>query len=277
MATPRVIYSFVVDGGEAFRYQAFIFCRTLLSTGTPADSVFAQLTPSAWGDSALLSMLQAFGVRTASIHPFLDGKYCNKLNQLDNLPLDQAEFVALCDTDLAFLEPVNAVVKPGTIRSKPVDEPNPPLPLLIEAMRRCHIVAQPKLTQTSINGEPTFAANCNGGLYLLPSAMAPPIAATWKVMASRLFEQSSFLDRFAVHVDQIAFAMTMLELGLDVDELPIEYNFPLHHADRLDPQRHFEPAILHYHWLHDEKRLLNTANRADVRAAVDAVNAILGS
>ncbi len=273
----RIIYSLVIDAGAKFQDQARIFLATLMAAGVGPERIHAHFTPAACADAGFLDGVRAIGVHCHRLTPFLDGTYCNKLVQLDALPMDAADFVVLCDTDLAFLTSLDDVVRAGTVRAKPVDLPNPPLAYLEAARELCGIAGEPRLVTTSCDPAQTWSVNCNGGVYILPCPLAAAVGERWKRHATKLHAASAFLEGYAHHIDQISFAMAMLDLGLDVEELPIECNFPAHQAERLPLAGVPQPRVLHYHWLHDGARALQETGHPVIDGAVQRVNALLAT
>lgn len=268
----RLIYSLVVDAAPRFGQQASILVRSLLATGVVAGQIHVHLTPDARARPELVASLTAYGVVLHDLIPFLDRSYCNKLMQLDALPFRDADCVALCDADLAFLTSLETVARTDVVRAKPVDLPNPPLALLEDIRAICGLNGNPRLVRTSCDEAMTWIFNCNGGLYLLPSSLVPAIAASWQRHAITLHAQRQILGRYAHHIDQVSFAMAMLELGLDIHPLPIEDNFPLHLADRFPLNAAIMPRVLHFHGLHeDDDRLLPTGH-ASLDRAVHMIN-----
>ncbi|MCM2292662.1 hypothetical protein NAC44_10050 [Allorhizobium sp. BGMRC 0089] len=267
-----LIYSCVVDGAPKFQDQAQIFLRSLLATGVEPNHIHMHLTTHARQTHGLAEAMAEYGIVLHDLKPFLDGAYCNKLVQLDTLPLGSADCVALCDTDLAFLHSLESEASSRVVRAKPVDLPNPPIAFLERSREICGLNGNQPVVRTSCEDAPTWISNCNGGLYLLPSILAPTIAASWKKHATTLHATHNALEGYAHHIDQISFAMAMLDLGLEIDPLMIEDNFPLHLSDRFAPDAEINPRVLHYHWLHDGgDRLLETGH-ASLDRAVRAVN-----
>jgi hypothetical protein len=246
----QVIYSFVIDGAQKYQDQARIFLFSLLATGVNPRNVHAQLTPAAQTNVNLLDFLKALGVHVHNLASFLDGVYCNKLMQLDSLSTYGAECVALCDTDLAFLNNLDGQASSHVVRAKPVEIPNPPIDYLEKARAICGVAGNPRVVPTSCNDGQTWTQNCNGGVYLIPTLFAAKIAASWRRHATTLYSAKFFLHNYAQHIDQISFATTMLDLQIDVEELPLEFNFPLHFADQFSVTKKVDPEVLHYHWLH---------------------------
>jgi hypothetical protein len=134
----KAIYSFVIDGDKKFEAQTHVFLATLLATGVPASNIIAHCTPSASETSR--ETAASFGVEIATVEPFLDGKYCNKLAQLPKLMEREADVFVMCDTDLAFLECLDQLFSETYVRAKPVDLANPPVEIL-EQLRNALSVA----------------------------------------------------------------------------------------------------------------------------------------
>ncbi|MFG1396173.1 hypothetical protein [Roseixanthobacter pseudopolyaromaticivorans] len=266
----------MVDAAPRFQDQAHIFLRSLLATGVLPAHIHAHLTPgAARAQDTLVAALTAYGVVLHNLEPFLDGAYCNKLVQLDSLPLGDAECVALCDTDLAFLTGLEAAASADVVRAKPVDMPNPAIAFLEMARDICGLRGTPRLVRTSCADAETWVSNCNGGLYLLPCALAPEIGARWKHHAATLYAARERFARHFRNVDQMSFAMAMLDLGMDVDPLAAEDNFPLHLSARFAPDADILPRVLHFHWLHNGSESLLATGHPGIDRAVEAVNAIL--
>lgn len=267
------LYSFVVDADVRFVAQTRMFIASLMAQGVPAKTIHAHVTPDT-GEAAR-DLLRAAGVQTHVLHPFLDGKYCNKLVQLDALLEIEADCYVLCDTDLAFAGPITDWLDTEQLRAKPVDMPNPPLERLEALRRRLGLAFEPRLVQTSADTALTWSTNCNGGLYIVPRALAAPLAVSWKQYAVQLRDCEDILENWYHHVDQIAFAMATLAMGRDVLELPLEANFPMVLIDRFDQMTFGEPVVLHYHWMLDAEGRVQPTGSQLVDAAIAKANASL--
>ena len=222
------------------------------------------------------NMIEGFGVRQVPLKPVLDGAYCNKLAQFDHLIDTNADFIALCDTDLAFLDDLRTLCDPSSVRAKPVDLPNPPLEILEQIRLTLGITSVPRIVPTDCApAAQTFSTNCNGGLYIIPRALLPGIAAQILVETQAISDHIALLGKWAIHLDQVGFAMTMLRLGLDIREIPSGYNFPMHLPMTIRPTIESPPKVLHYHWLIDERGHIKLTGDPMVDRAVEAVNRIL--
>ena len=66
--------------------------------------------------------------------------------------------------------------------------------------------------------------------------------------------------------------MAMLDLQIEVEELPLEFNFPLHLADQFSVTKKIVPDVLHYHWLHDGVERLQLTGHPILDEAVIRIN-----
>jgi hypothetical protein len=267
------VYSFVIDGDPKFFQQSRVLLTSLSYVGVLPAQVIAHFTPSASEETKKL--VSTFGVELRPIDPFLDEKYCNKLSQLGSLMDRHADIYVLCDTDLAFMDSIEPLFDLARVRAKHVDLPNPPLYVLDEVAALFGISNPPRIVQTSCEKAPTYSVNCNGGLYIIPSQLARALFAKWTDFAQRLRGLEPLLGTSFRHIDQISFAMAMLSLGLDVSEIPIEYNFPIHLVGQLKEMAFGKPRVLHYHWLQHENGALTLSGHSLVDLVIGEANAIL--
>jgi len=271
----KSIYSFVVDGDRRFTNQAGIFLKTLTAVGVRPCSIIAQVTPRATQDAR--DLIDSFDVTQISLECVLDGAYCNKIGQLSALLDLDADFVVLCDTDLAFLDDISGLFDPRSIRAKPVDLPNPPIDILDTIRLALGITSEPRLVPTDCDPyTQTYSTNCNGGLYIIPRRFLAPLARHWFAETQAIRNKIDLLKTWTMHSDQVGFAMTMLRLGLDIEPIPRDYNFPLHLSRRFRPLAVSIPKVLHYHHLIDGNGFIERVGNSVIDEAVDAVNLILG-
>lgn len=267
------LYSFIIDGGEAFARETRVFLTTLLHTGVRPDRIVAHCTPNASPEA--IGLAASRGVRISPIDRFLDGRYCNKLLQLDKLLETPASSYVLCDTDLAFAGSLDPLLPARNIRAKPVDFPNPPLEILERIRSAAGITTSPRLVPVTCAAASTWSVNCNGGLYVIPAAHAAEIGQQWKHFAVHIGDPPTILGNFRHHLDQVSFALAMLALRLDVETLPVEFNFPLHVAPHGTQFLFDEPRVLHYHRLLREDLTLPLTGDSTVDHAIARVNALM--
>ena len=269
------IYSFVIDQDPRFEKQVGVLVTSLLQVGVDVRQIVAHVTPTA--SSAARSVASSLGVEMIPTVPYLDGKYCNKLLQLDSLLSRSADFYVLCDTDLAFLASVEPLFDGSRVRAKPVDLPNPPLQQLAFLKFLLGLNKTPRLVKTSCDEAKTWSVNCNGGLYIVPEHLAPLLSVRWKHFAEKLYYYRWALARWHVHIDQVAFAFAMLDMNQDVRELPIEFNFPIHLTDHLDQLEFVTPSVLHYHWMQNGDGDINYVGHSAIDSAIAEINALRDS
>lgn len=266
----KVLYSFIVDGAPKFLTQARVFLHTLIVSGVEPRDIIAQITPAA-GDAGH-DIARTFGAQSVGLNPILDGRYCNKIAQLDALCEMNADSVVLCDTDLAFLEPLTPVIKPGLVMAKVVDCPNPPLEKLNQLAALAGVKPGQPLVNTSCADGLTWASNCNGGVYVIPHALLGKLKPLWKEYAARTLACGDLLERWIIHADQLGFALAMAAFDESVEPLPIEYNFPMHLTDAFDRMSFGMPKVLHYHNFQEKDGTIRRTGNRLVDEAVNQIN-----
>ena len=268
-----VLYSFVIDGDPKFYNQTLLFLTTLVNGGVRPSQIVAHYTSSASDETKAVAF--SFGIDLLYLGPIIDERYCDKLAQLNTLMKMSADMYVLCDTDLAFVENIEPLLGGNSVRAKPVDLPNPPIHILSELRAAFGIEQEPRIIKTSCADAVTFSTNCNAGFYIIPSGMAPAISSKWTECVDKLPAYRETLGSWYTHIDQIGFALAMLMLGYDIEEIPIEYNFPMHLAERLNSIAFEEPKVLHYRWLQDADGFLQRMGNGLVDSAVGKVNVVL--
>ena len=138
-----------------------------------------------------------------------------------------------------------------------------------------HARGEPRLVKTSCEEADTWSVNCNGGLYIIPLQFAASLSVKWTLFAEKLRQFPASLARWYHHIDQIAFAMAMIDMRQDVAELPVEFNFPMHLTDRFDRFEFSEPKVLHYHWMQDEDGTIRATGNPVVDSSISKVNSLL--
>lgn len=241
----RILYSFIIDGGGLFSLHAKVFLSTLLMTGVPPGDILAFATPRAGEDA--LRLARKLGITIIPFAPILDHKCCNKIALLPYLAEKDADLHALCDTDIAFLQNLANSAWTDTVRAKVVDVQIPTLEKLNTLRERAGIKTEPRIIQTTCDHRYTYSTNCNGGIYILSPRILKSLANSWYKYAEFAGTQDELLGQRVRHADQIGFCLAMLSLDLDVDELLVEWNFPMHVTRRFPDLAFVKPRILHYH------------------------------
>jgi hypothetical protein len=270
----NILYTFVIDRNTRFIDQGRIFLRTLLAAGVPTDQIIVQVTEESGAKGHALAA--SFGVRSVRLPLGPDGKFCNKIGQLFNVSDDDFDVLAVCDTDLAFLKPLDAVASLHNVRGKRVDFENPPLAILDELHAFLRIDAHPEIVSpTCAPDGATYSYNCNGGVLLIPRQFVSRIGETWRDYANILVDAAQKMQRWTNHIDQVAWAFAMMALRLPFEELTPEWNFPTPVARQVPVGTYGAPCVLHHHHDLDTEGLIQKTSISLVDDAITKVNAIL--
>jgi hypothetical protein len=246
--TARVLYSFVMDRGAAFSYQAWHLAHSLVYfCGAEPQDIHVQCTPRS--DQGARTLLERAGFQTHTLTPFGDGKYCNKLAQIENLPLHSADIAVLLDTDTIAVSDLRPWISSHAIRAKIVDAANPPIECLQEIADNAGLNPG-DVCATDMGAGDTFIGNCNGGMYAIPTQHCSLLSGDWRRWALWLLDNPDPLQRAGkqIHVDQVSFWMALRSSGLPFELAASNTNYFTHFAaDHLHFQHDRDIALLHYH------------------------------
>jgi len=242
--------SFVVDNLSLHYYQAEILLYSLeKNTSFTKDNIIVQCLNRV--DQEFIDYLEENGYQYNLIEPYLDGKYCNKLQQLEYFKnFTHIEGVILMDTDMFVVDNLSQL-QGDTVLAKVVDMPNPEL----ETLQRIYEDAQldiPKIISSDFqqNNNMTFANNFNGGLYYIPQKHILTISKEWKKWGAWLYERPNlFVDpKKFIHVDQISFGLALSANNIEYAHLGTEYNYPIHFEGNFNFfDENKDIKIVHYH------------------------------
>jgi hypothetical protein len=272
----QVAYSCVVDKPPFLVYQSLIWVLTLTRLAGIAPQLLVVHVVEGT-DPGHLEVLRSLGVRVVPVARYDERNvYTNKLRQLTDGALGDADTAVLCDCDIAFTEDITPFTRGGVIRGRSVGAG---VPTLVGWRRLTEVAgltrelrlaraAGAKLTWTC-------AQNLNGGLLAVPRLFHDPLAEAWPRWFEWILDHGDDLaadvKRFA---GQVSFGLSLLELELPVGQMPVTTNFPLGRA-KGSFTGSTPPFGLHYHQaLTHEGRLVETGVPA-VDAAIAKVNALL--
>ncbi|MFD2672020.1 hypothetical protein [Marinicrinis sediminis] len=239
----KTFYSCVVDINPRFHYQCWLWVHSLLEMASvPPSHIWVQYIEGV--DEAFLSKLGSLGVRLKKIDKFGDGKYCNKISQLSNEALMEADMIILMDTDMIVTQDFSCEMDPNCVSGKIVDFSNPEISILDKIFSAAGIFTVFENRLTDLDKGWTYSANFNGGLYVIPRHFIKQIFQTWKKRALWLLEHK-FLHEVGrgVHVDQVSFCMAIHELNIPIEHLDRKFNYPIHANFTKDSV----PIVFHYH------------------------------
>ena len=242
--------SFLVDNLPLHYYQAELLLFSLEKfTSFKKNNILVHCTTRVNDD--FLLFLKENGYSYKIIEPYLDGKYCNKLQQLSSfLTLNDNDAVFLVDADTFFLnDPIMSFTH--KIGGKVVDAPNPPLSVLSKIFNEAKL-PYPKIVPADwdMENSSTFECNFNGGFYYVPAKKVKQANTLWRKWAEWLYARLELFDtkKQQIHVDQVSFSMMVKEANFDYEVLVSNNNCPIHYKRK---QRLFnekqEVSMLHYH------------------------------
>jgi len=277
LTRPTVVYSCVTDQSPLFAHQTTIWASTLLTYGGQrADSVVVHAVESC--NSGLAQFLGTLGVKPVLVPPF-DGRHphSNKLVQLESSRLASADYVVLCDCDIAFCGDISGSISGDTLRARRVGVAN----LTLEQWSRLYAEAgleRPGETVAAVlDGRPTMPTYCNGGLLIVPNEAFRLLTRAWPMWNRWLLERLSLLSPFEYFTDQVSLALACAELELEVDELPLDLNCPT----QVQLDRHvtagLQPMVLHYHEHLDRAGLLLPSGTPTIDHHINRVNDLVRS
>lgn len=269
----KIYYSCVIDTNPKFQYQCWLWAHSLIE--------LAQISPSnIWVhyisgvDLLFIEKLKSLGLQLQEIEGFGDYKYCNKIAQLSNDSLREADVIILMDTDMIITQNFMDTINLECVSGKIVDYPNPNISILDNIFLEAGLDNIYERVKTDFENELTYAGNFNGGLYIIPNQYIDMIQASWRKWASWLLENNILKDGMKVHVDQVSFCMTIHENQIPIEHLPRTYNYPIH----INFHKDIAPMIIHYHWKISNVGLLNIDQNSSVpyKECISKINDFIG-
>ncbi len=248
-ASRGTIFSFVVDHDPRFAYEAWHLARSLIEHcgGDPA-SIHVQCVPEAYAGQR--RVFEGLGCRVQRVSRFGDGRYCNKINQLENLQALDFDRVVLLDTDMIAVADPRPFLGGPAIQGKIVDAANPPLSTLAEIAAMAGLAELPPVRPVDAGGELTYEANCNGGFYSIPKELCGALFEGWRRWAIWLLANIGPLRLVGreSHVDQISFWLAVQHGKLPFRAAPSNINYYVHFDGAHNDFDEAQPiALLHYH------------------------------
>ena len=240
--------SMVIDRVEDHAYKADLLIKTLhLYAKIPPARIILHYVSQT--DPSVVAQFGRIGCKMHAIEPFLDGRYCNKLQQLtavQELGLGNSADFLLLDLDIAVPAPIQ-IADPNRIWGKIVDGPNPPISVLKRIFRTAGVIP-PAIVQCDWNLGETYATNLNGGVLYIPSHLAESFGAAWRDFAAFLFAEKASFDGLGPHIDQVSFALALCSTDAPYSHFSANINFPTH--SKIVPLAYDQRQpiqVLHYH------------------------------
>lgn len=246
---PRMLFSFVIDVGPWFAWKGYHLARSIFEhCSQNLFAIHVHATPEVAPRDC--EILEKIGCTVCRMERFGDGRYCNKIAQVSNLPTAGYDIVVLLDTDTIFINDITPYLHADAIQAKVVDAPNPSLHTLKQVADLAKIARLPPIMITDSGSGETYSRNCNGGLYVIPSVFLPIVESEWPRWARWLLQNIEPLRREGreAHVDQVAMWLTLCANDLPFSEAPSNLNYFVHFAAE---HRYFRPdhpiCLIHYH------------------------------
>jgi SAM-dependent methyltransferase len=186
--------------------------------------------------------------------------------------------IALTDCDVVCLADPRALLSDAhALHAKPVDLPNPPLAILDTVLQMRGLPPGDTAVVPLAAPERTYVGNANSGLYVGEASHLQTLAEPWAREARWLMDRLHVLERWRVHVDQVAMLLTLLVSHTRFHPLPIGANLPTHvGAIGAMPEEVIGPVSgIHYHDLVTPQGLLRPTGFPWVDAAIGRANAAI--
>ena len=272
----KLKFSCVVDKNTKFHTQAFIWINSILEFVKISPNDIYVHTVGDWNNN-FTEWLKEKKINRIVIKQFDSrNRYCNKIKQLTtfiNIEPESYIFFMDCDTIITSLQGLNLE---HPIYAKVVDRPNPPINTLQDIFHKAKVEILGTI-ETSFSYQEnnlTIQNNCNGGIYIISSSYIKQIEKTWSKYAKWCLDNLDiFKNKSDKFIDQVSFALATSFLEIQVKNLDIEWNFPLHINSDLLPD--ICPKIIHYHHLLDEHMMIKYTNKKKINYVIQKVNKLI--
>lgn len=267
--------SCVVDRDPKFAMQAWNWLLSLRASGTRAKPficcVDGALTA---GQKERFASLGAYVTPIASFGTGL-AAYCNKIEQLRNHHVVDCDWLILSDADVCFLGKLEGLLSGASFRAKPVDLSSPSRADLEFWMREAGINWFGDGPVDLQDDAVTLRNNFNGGLYVIHRSLFGDLERIWREWAAKLLARAPEGKSWVFHADQIAMAIAIDRLGVEVDLLPRSWNYPSHLIERGLSLEACDVNALHYHQRMDDHGLPALTGVAWLDERIGALRSVL--
>lgn len=264
-----------MDQSPKFAHQASIWASSLLSyANQESDSIVIHAVNQC--NPNYQRFFDSLGVKTQSVKPFdYRHPHSNKLVQLESWLLQSADYVVLCDCDIAFCESISSWITGDSIRAKVVDAAS----LSLDHWERIYSSANLQLptsrVKSTFDNLETLPTYCNGGLLIIPQPIYQALRKVWPEWNRWLLERPELLEPHAFFTDQVSFSLSCEALGLTIDHLPVDLNFPTHLPYAASSLVGVYPKVLHYHDRVDPSGCLLPTGVPSVDQQIEKINNLI--
>lgn len=261
----KVKFSCVVDQHPRFGRQAFVWASSLITYGgAEADSLVIHTVGEYSGEYR--KIFDDWGIELRVVTAFdLRHPNSNKLAQLESEALQSADYVVLCDCDLAFSGDIMRWITGTSIRARVASSGGLKAERWMRLLNAANIPLPDISEKAIVTGACTLANYVNGGLYVIPQGLFQQFREVWPRWNRWLLDNEHLIRPHTEFTDQISFAMSCQELGLTIDHLPPELNLDIVYlppALRADSCENVRPVVLHYHRLNQHGFVRSTRVRS---------------
>lgn len=272
----HINYSCVVENKERYQKQGWLWLNSLLHLGKiDPGRIYVHCIKGT--DARYVEKCAGTGANVSVIEPFGDKKYCNAIAQMSDEKLTDSDAAVLMDTDMIMLGNFEHMIDLDRVSGKVIHLKNPETTVIDSLFELAGLKkALPDIPIESDGGYPTYGANFNGGLYVIPKKYCKIIKSGWEKWALWMLANGKPLyeAKKEDHIDQLGFCMTAHENSIPVKYLDRQYNyhviFDLGEKEKI-------PYVLHYHTATDENGFISPNYRLEgkIKEAVEAANALI--
>lgn len=178
----------------------------------------------------LVDWLKRSGIRILrASSPVKESPHCNKI-----LPFGTqhgTDYTIVTDTDVYFVADPSPYLLSDRYRAAPNNHCNPP-GNVFERVLQASGLGRPYRPGLSLFGQwdgrrETHINNISGGIVIAPRKKSARLAQAWTRWASWLIDNRGLMGPRDLHIDQVAFALAMEDIGEDVEFLPPQCNMIL--------------------------------------------------
>jgi hypothetical protein len=185
----NVKFSCVVDQHPKFGRQAIVWASSLLIYGgAEVDSLVIHTVGEY--DSEYKAIFHNWGIETQVVQGF-DQRHpnSNKLAQLETNSLHNADFVILCDCDVAFCSAVSSWVSGEAIRARIGSYAGLPSSRWGQLFCSAELPLPIARANALLDEAETLPSYCNGGLYIIPQNLFQRLRVVWPKWDRWLLDQ----------------------------------------------------------------------------------------
>ena len=249
----RRLYTFTIDSLPKHYLQAEILLMSLsVCGGVKREDIVVNCTSRV--DKEFISWLEEEGYGYRTIRPYLDGKYCNKIEAIANLAsvCDEYDSIVALDSDMFVSSPIPYFDDADSVvYAKRADAPNPSIETIENIFEKAEVDTPPKApTDFDIREAEVPENYFNGGFYSIPTKHLERLCAEWKRHAVWLHDTRELFRNSSEekHIDQISFALALVTADMEYRALSANFNCPIHRRivpSSLDEEKPI--MVLHYH------------------------------